>query len=89
MEFSPWLLGSDHSGWENNSVEGNVVLTHKLDKFNIFLVLPPLLPIISVASSDRDVANWCIKPHIEHFFGVFFKGHGSSPFKVSSDAAAN
>lgn len=67
-------------------MESNVVFAHELIKLHILLVLPPLPPLISVISCDRDVANWSVKPHIENFIGELFKRDSGSPFEVTCNA---
>jgi hypothetical protein len=48
------------------SVEWHIVFSHKLIQLNILRILPPLLPIRSVARSNGDISNRSIKPNIEH-----------------------
>jgi len=42
---------------KDNSVEGHIVLGHELIQLHLPRVLPPLLPLICVASCDRQVAG--------------------------------
>merc|ERR1740139_800255 len=87
VKEGPWLLSSQHGAWEHNGVESQVVFAHELDKFDVFGVHPPLFPLVSVVGSDRDIANWRVKPHIENFVGVLFKWDGRTPFQVSGDGS--
>lgn len=85
MQLSPRLACTNQGWWENNSVERNVVFAHKLEKFNVLFILPPLLPFFSVKSCNWDITNWCIKPNIEHFITESFKRYRRAPLKVSRD----
>ena len=42
---------------KDNSVEGHIVLGHELVQLHLPRVLPPLFPLICVASCDRQVAG--------------------------------
>lgn len=89
MKFSPWLLSTNKSGWEDDSVESDVVFAHELVKFDLCFILPPFFPLRGVASSDRDVTDWRVEPNIEHFVLVVFVRHGGSPLEVTSNASAD
>jgi hypothetical protein len=69
-------------------VESDIVLAHKLEQFHVLFVLPPLLPLVSIACSNRDVADRSIEPNVEHFLFELFKRYRGSPLKVPSDASA-
>ena len=38
-------------------MEGNIVLGHELVELHIFRVLPPFLPLLSVARRDREITD--------------------------------
>jgi len=42
---------------KDNSVEGHIVLGHELIQLHLLRILPPLRPLIRVASCDRQVAG--------------------------------
>lgn len=52
MEFGPGLSCADQGRREDHGVEGDVVFAHELEKFNLFFILPPFLPLLSVVGSD-------------------------------------
>ena len=52
VEQSVVAVSPKQGAWKDNSVEGNVVLGHELVELHFLGVLPPLLPLISVAGSD-------------------------------------
>ena len=52
-------VSTKQGAWKHNSVERNVVFGHKLVELHFLRVLPPLLPLISVAGSDRQIATDC------------------------------
>lgn len=70
-------------------MESDIVFAHELVEFDLFLILPPFLPLRSIASSNGDVTNWRVEPNVEDLILVFFKGHCSSPLKVTRDASSN
>lgn len=47
-------------------VKRHIIFAHELKELHIIRVLPPLLPLCSVARSDRHISNWSIKPHVKH-----------------------
>ena len=66
-------------------MERDVIFSHELVKLNVLIVLPPFLPLIVIICSDRNVADRCIEPHIEHFVGKFLERDWRAPLKVSCD----
>lgn len=87
MKLGPRLSRSNQRRWENDCVERDIILTHELVKLNVLLVLPPLFPLVSVASCDGDVTNWRVKPNVENLVLKFLNWDSSSPFEITSDAA--
>lgn len=47
-------------------MELDVVFAHELLLLHL-LVLPPVAPLVSLVRCDRDLADWRVKPHLEHF----------------------
>lgn len=41
-----------------------VVLAHKLIEFDIVGIMPPLLPLIRIVRSDRNIAYTRVEPHV-------------------------
>ncbi len=50
-------------------------------------VLPPLLPVRCVAGRNGYIADWCIKPNVEHLLLIARRWHWSAPPKVASDGS--
>ena len=46
------FIRSELGTWEDDSVEGNVVLGHELVELNLLGILPPFLPVFCVAGRD-------------------------------------
>ena len=46
------FIRSELGTWEDDSVEGNVVLGHELVELNLLGILPPFLPVFRVAGRD-------------------------------------
>ena len=67
-------------------MERDIILTHELVKLNVLLVLPPLFPLVSVASCDGDITDWRVKPNVEDLVLKFLYRDSSSPFEITSDA---
>ena len=88
MQFGPRLFSADQSRWPHHGVERYVVLAHELVQLNIFLILPPLFPLVCVISCYRDVTNRGVKPHIEDFVCKLFDGDWCAPLEVASNAPA-
>ena len=71
VEQSVVAVSTKQGAWKDNSVERNVVLGHELVELHFLGVLPPLLPLISIAGSDRQIATDCkyskcdIPPYIQ------------------------
>lgn len=59
-------VSTKQGAWKHNSVERNVVFGHKLVELHFLRVLPPLLPLISVAGSDRQIATDCRYRNVLH-----------------------
>ena len=53
-----------HVRW--SPVKRDIVLGHELIVSDVFRVLPPLLPVISVVGRNADVPNGSVKPDIEN-----------------------
>ena len=51
------ILCPQQRAGKDNSVERHVVLGHELVQLHLLRVLPPLFPLIRVASCDRQVAG--------------------------------
>lgn len=47
-------------------VEWHIIFAHKLKQFYVIRILPPLLPIRCIGGRNRNIADGCIKPNIEH-----------------------
>ena len=69
-------------------MERDIVFAHKLVELYVFRVLPPLLPMVRVACSDRYITDWGIKPDVEDLVSKLLKRNLRSPFKITGDAAA-
>ena len=69
-------------------MESDIVFAHELIELHILLILPPLSPLISVISSDRDVANRCIEPDIENLVRELIERDRCSPFEITCNAAS-
>lgn len=62
------VLRSYEGTREHDRVEGDIVLRHKLVQLDLIRILPPFLPVLSVAGSDGKVATvmnissvyWCM-----------------------------
>ena len=50
---------------ENDRMEGNIVLGHEFVVDHLLLILPPAFPFFSVTSSDAQITDRCIEPHVE------------------------
>ena len=59
VEQSVVAVSTKQGAWKDNSVKRNVVLGHELVELHFLGVLPPLLPLISVAGSDGQIATDC------------------------------
>lgn len=46
-------------------MERDIVLGHELVVSDVFRVLPPLLPLVSVVGRDADVPDGSIEPDVE------------------------
>ena len=44
LHHGPGLPSSQQGGWEDDSVEGDIVLAHELDEVHVLWILPPCLP---------------------------------------------
>lgn len=88
MQLGPWLARPDQGRWEDHSMESHVVFSHELIQLHILLVLPPLLPLVGVPSSDRDITDRSVKPDIEHFVGELIDGNFGSPLEITRNASA-
>ena len=56
VEQSVVAVSTKQGAWKDNSVERNGVFAHELVELHFLGVLPPLLPLISVAGSDGHMA---------------------------------
>lgn len=70
VEHGEGVGGTQEGAGEDHGVEGYVVFAHELVELNVVVVLPPLFPFLAVVSSDTQIANRCIKPHIEHLVAI-------------------
>lgn len=86
MEKGPWLFGSDKTWWEDNCVERDIVFSHKLIQFDVFILPPFFISFLEMVSSDRNVTDRSVKPNIKHFFLKFLQRNANSPLQVSSNA---
>jgi hypothetical protein len=86
MEESPALSGSNKTGWENDSVERNIIFTHELIQFYILVDPPFFVFLLKEIGSDRYVSDWGIEPYIKYLIFKFFNWHSNSPFQVSRNA---
>ena len=59
VEQSVVAVSTKQGAWKDNSVKRYVVLGHELVELHFLGVLPPLLPLISVAGSDGQIATDC------------------------------
>jgi len=66
-------------------MELDIVFAHELLVLHL-LVLPPIAPVVGLVRSNTNLANGCIKPHLEYFVFKSFNWDWSAPFKVTSDA---
>lgn len=57
LDQCPVLLGGHERAREDDPVERHVVLCHELVQLHI-LIVPPLLPLVSVVRRDRDVSEF-------------------------------
>ena len=66
VDQGPLVAGAQQGCWEDDGVEGDVVLGHELVELNLVWVAPPPLPLRRVARSHGDVADRGVVPHVEH-----------------------
>jgi len=89
VKHGVWIVSAKKGAWEDNWVEGDVILAHKLIELNVFRILPPLLPVfLNVICSDREVTDGCIEPDIEYFLLVVVKRDWGAPLEISGDTAS-
>ena len=69
-------------------MESDVVFAHELIELHVLLILPPLFPLISVISRNRDVANRCVEPDIENLVRELIERDRCSPFEITCNASA-
>ena len=69
-------------------MESDVVLAHELVELDVVVVLPPLLPLISVGSCDGKVTDRGIEPNVEDLVGEFLDGNWGAPLEISGDASS-
>lgn len=86
MNHSPVILGTKLRAREDDRVERNIVFTHELIEFDIVRILPPLLPLLGVASCNAGVSNRSIEPDIEHLVFKTRHRNRSTPFKITGNA---
>jgi len=55
VEQSVVAFSPKQGAWKDDSMEGNVILGHELVELHSLWVLPPLLPLVSVAGSDGQI----------------------------------
>lgn len=84
---SPFLGGAEQGCWKYDAMEGHIILCHELVQFDIFRILPPLLPIFGIVACDGYVTDWSVKPHIHNFIFPSFKRYWCTPLQVASDAS--
>lgn len=68
-------------------MEWDVVLAHELIQLHLLWVPPPLLPVVSQVSSDGDVPDRGIEPHIEPLLLHTFLRDPYAPVEVSRHAS--
>ena len=85
MKKSPTLPRRDETRGEDDSMEGNVVLSHELVELYFVVVPPPLrVVLLQEVGGDRNIANRRIEPNIEHLLFELLERQRDSPFQVSS-----
>ena len=74
VEQSVVAVSTKQRAWKHNSVKRNVVFGHELIELHFLRVLPPLLPLISVAGSDRQIATDCRYRNVPHacIYKIFY-----------------
>jgi len=68
-------------------MERNVVFTHELDQLDVFSILPPLFPTLSVVGSDGNVSDGGIIPDVEDLIFIAREWDSNTPFKISGDTS--
>ena len=63
------IMSAELGRREHDGMKRNVVLGHELVVHDLFFVLPPALPVLRVASRDAQIADGCVKPHVEYLAG--------------------
>ena len=60
------VLGTDETCGEDDGVEGDIVLRHKIEEADLGRILPPTCPLGRVVCSNREVPDGRVEPHIEY-----------------------
>jgi hypothetical protein len=80
MQEGPALLGGDETGGEDHGMEGDVVLAHELEEFDVLVDPPVLVGFLEEVGSDGDVPYGSVEPDIEDFLFELFDGDCDTPF---------
>ena len=69
-------------------MENDVVFANEMDQFHV-VSFPILFPVFIVVQrplfGGGDVANWRIKPNVEHFAFAFGQWNGDAPVQITGD----
>lgn len=89
LEEGPVFACSKKSSRENDTVEGNVVLSDELVQVYVLWVLPPGFPVFNEVRSDRRVSNRSIEPDVHDFLFPARQGNRCAPLQISRYASVS
>ena len=86
VKLGPVVSGANLTSGEDDRMEDNVILAEELVELDVGVV-PPLLPLVSVAGSNGDVANASVEPGVDNLLFVARERDWGSPLHVSRNAS--